>query len=166
MPVWAWHAARRVAEGTLAHLLYHDLSLRSEYTLTLAEDAIIAEDWCRELEPIMARGIDYIGRKEWAEYTPTQMEFIQAQPWFVGVSPLSRNGRAGTWYMTGGAMAVRSERLRQVAYPDPSWAAPAGRPHGPRPDILLGEIAHQQGWSQADFKPAHQLLSRSNHASS
>jgi hypothetical protein len=54
--------------------------------------------------------------------------------------------------MTGGFLAIRSERLREADFPDTerAWKGDLLKQYGG--DTLLGEIARQLGWTRATYE--------------
>jgi hypothetical protein len=74
---------------------------------------------------------------------------IRAQPWYREVPFDEREGKPGTFFMTGGFVAVRTECLRQANFPDveAAWKDDKLKQYGG--DTLLGEIARQLGWTRA-----------------
>ncbi len=139
--VTVWHAPQRVPREQLARLLFHDVPLSADYAICLDQGACVEAGWWDALAPLLDKGIDYIGQPAWHEFRATELERLQAQPWFLGVPPARREGRPGVSYMRDGFVVVRSERLREGHFPPPGWPG--------RGDVLLGTIAHQLGWSQA-----------------
>jgi hypothetical protein len=137
-PVWVWHSPGRLTREQLAKLLFHDATLTTEYAICLDQAASVEAGWWDTLAPHMERGIDYIGQPRWHEYTASEAERVQMQPWYMGVPLSRREGRLGVAYMDGGLMAVRSERLQGAEYPG---------------EVMLGEMANQMGWTQGEFEP-------------
>jgi hypothetical protein len=135
--VWAWNSPRSLTAEQLARLLFHDVALEAEYAIRLDRETGVESGWWEALAPLMEQGIDYIGQAEWHDYLPGEAERILAQAWYMGVPLERREGRLGVAYMSGGFMAVRSERLREVEYPGEIW---------------LGEMANQLGWTRAVFE--------------
>ena len=91
--------------------------------------------------------IDYFGQPYWIDYLPAQAALLKAEPWYTGVPFLSRNGRAGVHFMTG-FLALRGTLARhQPARWPRRLEMGAYRNFGS--DIVLGELARQQNWSQA-----------------
>jgi len=134
--------------------MYHDVFLETEYTIWFDDDSYVAAGWWPALCQILERKIDYIGQRWWVPYLPGQTEMIQAQPWYRNLPFESKDGKLGVHFMTGGFMAVRSERIRQANFPDVkfAWRDDTLKQYGG--DTLLGEIARQLGWTQA-FHDAH-----------
>lgn len=153
LPIQAWHCPRRLSSEQLLRLLFHDVPLDSEYAVCLDSHAVVAAGWWPALAAALGKGTDYLGQPGWADYSPEQMEAIQAFPWYMGVPFARREGRLGVPYMKGGLVAVRSRRLREAGYPDlpPVWQ---GVRLQPASEVLLGESARQLGWSQATYAEA------------
>jgi hypothetical protein len=97
----------------------------------------------------MDRGVDYIGQEWWVQFLPGQEDAIQAQPWYRQVPFERRAGRAGCRFMTGGFVAIRSQRLREANFPDTDQSFHGHTLQQFGGDSLLGEIAHQLGWTRA-----------------
>jgi tetratricopeptide (TPR) repeat protein len=144
-----WKSPVNIYKEPMARLIYHDVFLETEYTIWFDDDSYVEEGWWPALCRILDRKIDYIGQPWWVNYFPGQTEMIQAQPWYRNLPFESRDGKLGIDFMTGGFMAVRSERLRQANFPDISfsWSGHTLKQYGG--DTLLGEIARQLGWTQA-----------------
>jgi tetratricopeptide (TPR) repeat protein len=149
MKVRMWKSPVNLYKEPVARVMYHDAFLETEYTIWFDDDSYVEEGWWQALCRILDRKIDYIGQRWWVNYFPGQAEMIQAQPWYRHLPFQSKGGKLGIDFMTGGFMAVRSERLRQANFPDVnfSWSGHTLKQYGG--DTLLGEIARQLGWSQA-----------------
>ncbi len=152
MTVRLWNAPVNLYKEPMARLMYHDVPLDSEYAVWLDDDSFVEEGWWQALVPLMERRVDYIGQPWWVDYLPGQTDMIQAQPWYRGVPFDMGAGRIGIWFMTGGFMAVRAERLRNVNFPDTdaTWQGDRLQQYGG--DTLLGEIARQQEWTRAEHE--------------
>jgi hypothetical protein len=135
----------------MARLMFHDEPLTTDYVVWLDDDSFVEDGWWQALCPWSDRGVDYIGQPYWVDYLPGQEEMIRAQPWYRGAALEHRDGRPGVWFMTGGFLVVRSERLREADFPDTvhAWKGETLKQYGG--DTLLGEIAHQLGWTRAEF---------------
>jgi tetratricopeptide (TPR) repeat protein len=151
LAVRSWDSPVNLFKEPMARLLFHDLPLTTEYVVWLDDDSYIEEGWWQTLCPLFDREIDYVGQQWWVNYLPGQPDMIRAQPWYRGVPLEHREGRPGVWFMTGGFLAIRSERLRETNFPDTNslWHGDTLKQYGG--DTLLGEIAHQLGWSRALF---------------
>ncbi len=151
VPVTFWNSPVNLYKEPLCRLMYHDLPLTTEYVIWFDDDSYVGLDWWPALVELFDRKIDYIGQEWWANYLPGQPQMIQSMPWYRGVPFDVHNGRPGVRFMTGGFVAVRTERIRQVNFPDVDfiWKGQRLKQYGG--DTLLGEIAHQQGWSRAIF---------------
>jgi tetratricopeptide (TPR) repeat protein len=151
MRVRVWKSPLNLYKEPMARLMYHDRPLATEYVVWLDDDTFVETGWWRALCPLMDRRIDYIGQPWRVFYLPGQMEMIQAQPWYRRMPFELTDGRPSVNFMTGGFVAIRSERIRQANYPDTSfsWKGDTLRQYGG--DTLLGEIAWQQGWTRAIF---------------
>jgi tetratricopeptide (TPR) repeat protein len=144
-----WKSPVNLYKEPMARLLYHDVFLDTEYTIWFDDDSFVEEGWWPALCQVLDRKIDYIGQRWWVDYFPGQTEMIQAQAWFRKLAFESRDARLGIHFMTGGFIALRSERIRQANFPDVAfmWRDQQLQQYGG--DTLLGEIARQLGWSQA-----------------
>ncbi|HEY7310265.1 MAG TPA: hypothetical protein VH643_12955 [Gemmataceae bacterium] len=149
MPVWLWHSPVNLYKEPMARRLFHDVPLTTEYVLWFDDDSYVEPGWWEQLRPLLERQVDYIGQPWWVYYLPGQEEMIRAQPWYRGVPFARQDGRTGINFMTGGFLAVRSERLREANFPDTGfwWKGRTLQQYGG--DTLLGEIARQQGWTWA-----------------
>jgi|GEM_PF-23329 len=149
--VHLWKSPVNLYKEPLARLMYHDLFLETEYAIWFDDDSFVEQGWWPELCQVLDRKIDYIGQRWWVDYFPGQTEMIQAQPWFRKLAFESRDGKLGIHFMTGGFIALRSERIRQANFPDVAfhWRDQQLQQYGG--DTLLGEIARQLGWSQAVY---------------
>lgn len=147
MTVHMWNSPVNLYKEPMARLMYHDLPLETEYAVWFDDDSFVEDGWWPALQALLDRRIDYIGQRWWVDYLPGQAEMIQAQPWYRGVPFELVNGKAGVQFMTGGFLAVRSERIRQANFPDTdfSWKSDTLKQYGG--DTLLGEIARQQEWT-------------------
>jgi hypothetical protein len=148
LPVQIWHSAINLYKEPMARLLYHDAPLTTAYAVWFDDDSYVESGWWEGLVPLLDRGIDYIGQPWWVTYLPGQVEMIQAQPWYRGIPFARRNGRSGTSFMTGAFQAIKTACLREANFPDTStrWNGRSLQQYGG--DTLLGEVAHQLGWSQ------------------
>jgi hypothetical protein len=144
-----WDSPGNLYKEPMARLLYHDVPLATEYAVWLDDDSFVEEGWWEALCPLLGRHVDYLGQPWWVDYLPGQEEMIRSQPWYRGVPFERRDGRPGVWFMTGGFLAVRSERLREANFPDTdrAWKGDTLRQYGG--DTLLGEVARQLGWTRA-----------------
>jgi hypothetical protein len=156
-PVAVWDAPARVDDASLGRLVCHDLPLETEYVVWL-RDAAVAAGWWEALLPLLQQHIDCVGRPARADYSPEQVEWIRAQPWYRGVPFAAHKGRPGGCPVTGGLVALRAACLREADFPPGPppcgrcwWAEPDGS------DLLLGEMAHQLGWSRAAYELPRRL---------
>jgi hypothetical protein len=135
LPVWVWYTPGKATREQLVRLIFQDVPLRTDYAICVGEGSVNAGWWDR-LAPLMDRGIDYIGQPQWHEYSPTEAERVQTQPWYMGVPLARRNGKPSVAFMGGGLVAVRTERLQGVEYSG---------------EVALGEIANQMGWAREQW---------------
>jgi hypothetical protein len=149
MPVLMWQSPVNLYKEPMARRMFHDLPLQTEYVVWLDDDSHVDAGWWEALLPQMEQRVDYIGQRWWVDYLPGQQEMIRAQSWYRGVPFAQRKGRVGISFMTGGFIAVRAACLREANFPDTQtrWKGRGLQQYGG--DTLLGEIAHQLGWSQA-----------------
>ena len=149
MTVRVWDSPVNLYKEPMARLLYHDVPLTTEYAVWFDDDSFVEPGWWPALCAILDRGVDYIGQSWWVYYLPGQDEMIRSQAWYRDIPFETRDGRLGTHFMTGGFMAVRSERLREANFPDTGfrWKDDTLKQYGG--DTLLGEIARQLGWTRA-----------------
>jgi Flp pilus assembly protein TadD len=149
MIVRLWDSPVNRYKEPMARLLFHDVPLTTEYAVWFDDDSFVEEGWWHALCPLLDHRVDYIGQSWWVNYMAGQEEMIRAQPWYRGVPFERRDGRPGTWFMTGGFLAIRSERLREANFPDTqrAWKGDTLQQYGG--DSLLGEIARQLGWTRA-----------------
>jgi tetratricopeptide (TPR) repeat protein len=144
-----WDSPVNLYKEPMARLMYHDVPLRSEYAVWLDDDSYVEPGWWEALLPLLARKVDYIGQRWWVDYLTGQADMLRAQPWHRGVPFDRRAGRPGTWFMTGGFVVTRTDRLREANFPDVgcTWKGERLQQYGG--DTLLGEIARQLGWTWA-----------------
>lgn len=149
MPVRLWHSAVNRYKEPMARLMYFSVPLATEYAVWFDDDSFVGPGWWEALCSVLDRGVDYVGQPWWVDYLPGQMEMIRVQPWYRGIPFASYSGRPGVRFMTGGFVAVRSDRLREANFPntDRPWRGGALQQYGG--DTLLGEIARQLGWREA-----------------
>jgi hypothetical protein len=149
MPVRIWNSPVNLFKEPMCRLLYYDVPVTTDYVVWLDDDSFVEPGWWEALLRLLDRSIDYIGQPWWVTYLPGQTEMICHQSWYREVPFDERNGQAGTWFMTGGFMAVRTECLRQANFPDTdsTWKDDRLKQYGG--DTLLGEIARQLGWTRA-----------------
>ena|ERR1700677_2607090 len=140
---------RSGSRAQLTRLVCHDVPLESEYVIFL-EGSCIKEGWWELIEPLLNGDNDYIGHRQWTDYSPDQLEQIQLRPWYMGVPFEKRDGRPGVSNVPWGMMAVKSQRLREANFPEPRLAADGIAGCGS--DVLLGEIARQLGWKHKDYQ--------------
>jgi hypothetical protein len=147
-PMAAWNSPKNLYKEPMARWMLHDMPLETEYAIWFDDDSYVDPGWWQALLPLLQKGIDYIGQPWWVFYQPGQAEMIQAQPWYRGLAFEQRQDKPGVQFMTGGFLAVRSARLREVDFPDTllRWKGRGLQQYGG--DTLLGEIARQQGWSR------------------
>jgi hypothetical protein len=121
----------------------------AEYVLWFDDDSCVEAGWWEALLPLLDRHVDYLGQPWWVYYFPGQADMIRAQPWYRGVPFATRQGRPGVTFVTGGFVGVRAACLYEANFPDTDgrWQGQALQQYGG--DTLLGEIAHQLGWSRA-----------------
>jgi tetratricopeptide (TPR) repeat protein len=148
MTVRVWDSPVNLYKEPMARRMYHDVPLASEYAVWFDDDSFVERGWWEALLPLLARRVDYIGQRWWVDYLPGQADMIRAQPWYCGVPFDRREGRPGTWFMTGGFMAVRADRLREADFPDVDFCWRGHRLQQYGGDTLLGEIARQLGWTR------------------
>jgi tetratricopeptide (TPR) repeat protein len=149
LSVRLWDSPLNLYKEPMARRMFHDVPLDTEYTLWFDDDSFVEEGWWEALFPLFNRRVDYIGQSWWVDYLPGQEEMIRAQPWYRGMPFECRDGRPGVWFMTGGFLAVRSERLREANFPatEVAWKGDMLLQYGG--DTLLGEIARQLNWTRA-----------------
>jgi tetratricopeptide (TPR) repeat protein len=149
MTVRLWHSPVNLYKEPMARLMYHDMPLVSEYAVWLDDDSYVEPGWWEALLPLLARHVDYVGQRWWVDHLPGQADMIRSQPWYRGV-PFDRGaGRLGTWFMTGGFVVARADRLREADFPDLGFCWKGDRLQQYGGDTLLGEIARQLGWTWA-----------------
>jgi Flp pilus assembly protein TadD len=143
-----WDSPANLYKEPMSRIMYHDLPLGTDYVVWLDDDSFVEEGWWQALCPLLDRGVDYIGQEWWVKYLPGQEDMIRVQPWYRGVPFQRRAGKTGSWFMTGGFMVIRSQWLREVNFPDTEqdWKGDTLKQYGG--DTLLGEIAHQLGWTR------------------
>jgi Flp pilus assembly protein TadD len=149
MTVRLWESPVNLYKEPMARLMLHDVPLATDYVVWFDDDSFVEEGWWETLCPLFDRGVDYIGRPWWVNYLPGQEDMVRSQSWYRGVPFDARDGRPGVWFMTGGFLALRSERLREANFPDTEreWKGDTLKQYGG--DTLLGEIARQLGWTRA-----------------
>jgi hypothetical protein len=143
MRVYAWVPTRPRSREQLARMLYHNVPLDAEYVVCVEQAAQVDAGWWDRLTALMEKRIDLIGQPAWHEYLPGEAEPLALRPWYMGVPLARRQGRAGAVVVREGLFAVRGERLRAASYPEPG--------SGRRAALRLAEMAHQLGWSTAEF---------------
>jgi hypothetical protein len=148
LPVRSWNSPVNLYKEPMTRLMYYDLPLETEYVIWFDDDSFVEPGWWQALADLLERQVDYLGEDWWVAYLPGQEDMIRAQPWYRGVPFERREGKSGTHFMTGGFAAVRTERLREVNFPDMRmrWRGQSLQQYGG--DTLLGEIARQLGWSR------------------
>jgi hypothetical protein len=151
MCVRLWAAPENLYKEPMARLMFHDVPLATEYAVWFDDDTFVEEGWWEALCPLLDRCVDYIGQPWWVDYLPGQEEMIRSQSWYRGVPLECREGRPGVGFMTGGFLAVRSERLREAGIPNTEWAWKGDTLKQYGGDTLLGEIARQLGWTRATY---------------
>jgi hypothetical protein len=144
-----WNSPVNLYKEPMCRHLYYDIPLETEYVVWFDDDSFVTPMWWPALCQLFDQKIDYIGQRWWVEYLPGQVEMIRAQPWYRDIPFDSRDGKLGTWFMTGGFMAIRTERLREANFPDIDFTWKRDRLQQYGGDTLLGEIARQLGWSWA-----------------
>jgi hypothetical protein len=156
-PVAVWNAPAGVDDASLARLVCHDLPLQTEYVVWLRDTAVEA-GWWQALLPLLRQHIDCIGRPARVDLQPEQIDWVRAQPWYRGVPFAAEKGKPGAWSVTGGLVALRAACLREADFPPTPppqgrcwWTQPGGS------DVLLGEMAHQLGWSRAAYELPRRL---------
>jgi len=149
MTVRLWVSPANLYKEPMARLMLHDVPLATDYVVWFDDDSFVEEGWWETLCPLFDRGVDYIGQPWWVNYLPGQQDMVRAQSWYRGVPFEARDGRPGVWFMTGGFLALRSERLREANFPDTerAWKGDTLKQYGG--DTLLGEIARQLGWTRS-----------------
>jgi hypothetical protein len=150
--VLAWSSTGNIPTGELLRWLWHDVRLVSEYVVWLQEGVEVEEGWWAALESAFARKIDYLGRPDWRQYIPRQVDLLRAQPWYRGVPPEKRNGRPGVSFLSGGVLALRTACLREADFP-PTAGRSSGLVSSRDLQVLLGEMARQLGWSVQHLGP-------------
>jgi tetratricopeptide (TPR) repeat protein len=149
MTVRLWVSPANLYKWPMVRLMFHDVPLTTDYAVWFDDDSFVEEGWWETLCPLFDRGVDYIGQPWWVNHLPGQEDMLRAQSWYRGVPFEARDGRPGVWFMTGGFLALRSERLREANFPDTerAWKGDTLKHHGG--DTLLGEIARQLGWTRS-----------------
>jgi hypothetical protein len=149
MKIHLWNSPVNLYKEPMSRHMYYDLPIETEYVVWLDDDTYVEPGWWAELCKLFDKKIDYIGQPWWVHYLPGQTEMIQSQKWYREVPFEEYKGKIGTRFMTGGFIAIRTERLYQADFPDTNlrWKGEHLQQYGG--DTLLGEIARQLGWSQA-----------------
>jgi hypothetical protein len=143
-----WNSSTNLFKEPMARHMFHGTPSTTEYTIWFDDDSYVEAGWWEDLTRVLDREVDYIGQEWWANYFPGQTEMIAQQPWYRAVPFAMQEGRAGVRFMTGGFMAIRTERLREANFPDTEfrWKDDTLKQYGG--DTLLGEIANQLGWTR------------------
>lgn len=145
VPVALWQVPFPLGRAQALRRLWEDVPLHSEWLTLLPEGELPEAGWWRRIAGAFQEA-DYIGRSRWAEYGPSAVERIKAQPWFRGRPLAQREDRPGAAYFQG-PVAVRMARLAEAG----NLALDADRDvWGDEADAterLLGEMANQLGWA-------------------
>jgi hypothetical protein len=143
-----WNSGVNLYKEPMARHMFYRKPLTTEYTIWFDDDSHVEAGWWDALVPVLDRGIDYIGQEWWANYFPGQAEMIAQQPWYRRVPFARRDGQPGVRFMTGGFIALRTDRLKHVNFPDTDfrWKGDTLKQYGG--DTLLGEIANQLDWTR------------------
>lgn len=144
-----WDSPTNLYKEPMCRRMYYDVPLEMEYVVWFDDDTFVKPGWWPALCAVMDRKIDYIGQRWWFYYFPGQADMVRAQPWYREIPFDLNNGKAGSWFMTGGFMAIRSERIREANYPDVEFTWKGDRLKQFGGDTMLGEIARQLGWTWA-----------------
>lgn len=148
-------AEDNVCKWPMAHLMYHYPRLATEYAVWFDDDSFVEAGWWEALLPLMRKKIDYIGKLYVLPVFRGQDEMFQAMPWYRGRPFIIHEGRPSAVFITGGVLTVRSERLQQCNWPDLNFSFRGEKLNHNGGDVLLGQIAHQLGWTRANH---HQLM--------
>jgi hypothetical protein len=146
--LWAWDAPVRFGRARLLRHLFFDVPLSAEYAVWLDQGTAVTAGWWDELAPLLEGRVDYIGHADWHGYRPGEAERRQTEGWYLGVPVERRDGKAGVAFCREGLIAVRAERLREASFPPVRATGPL--------DVLLGEMAHQLGWTRGDLHEGHE----------
>ena len=138
-----WNSPLNLFKEPMSRLLYHDVPLETEYAVWFDDDSYVAPGWWPALAAVMESGAQYIGQPWWVHYLPGQADMIRSMPWYREIPFDDRDGKPGTWFMTGGFMAIRSECLKVANFPDVDFVWKDERLQQYGGDTLLGEIARQ-----------------------
>jgi hypothetical protein len=147
--VRAWVSTSGLAEHALTTLLLTDVPVNTDYILWCHDCRQMEPKWRESLPAQLGKKVDYFGCPSWVEYSPNDIERLQCRPWYRGVPLERRNGRAGVSFMNG-FWGLRTACMKEIESTGERnsgrWAVeqPGGWP------VLLGEMAPQLGWSQAE----------------
>lgn len=136
----------------MAHLMYHFPEISTEYAIWFDDDSYVEEGWWVALLPLMEQKIDYIGKQYILPVFRGQEEMFQAMPWYRGRRFFEQDGRPMVVFITGGVLAIRAARLRECNWPDMDFSFRGETLHHNGGDVMLGQIAHQLGWSRVDHE--------------
>ena len=96
--------------------------------------------WWRAAADVVSRA-DYVGRPFKIPLNANQEAAIADQPWYTG-RPLAEP-HVG-WFFTGGWWMARTQLLSEWGYPFRELRHNGG-------DVMLGQLAYQQGWRWASW---------------
>jgi hypothetical protein len=148
-PVRAWVTDRDISEARLTTALLTDVAVTTDYLIWFDPRCRLDDGWWEALLPLLDKGIDYIGRPAWVEYSPRDAERLQSRSWYRGVPLERRQGKPGVCFMSG-FWGLRTACLREVeGSGERNWSRWATEQAGGWAE-LLGEIARQLNWSRAE----------------
>lgn len=90
----------------------------------------------------------YIGETWWIPYMTGQTDFIKTRSWYTGVPFETHKGQPGVHFNTGGFVAVHTDLLLDLDWPDRALLHNGG-------DVLLGEAVRQKGRERIAFPTKH-----------
>ena len=146
----AWQSSTRLSWSQLVGLVIHDEPVETDFAVILEQDYRVHPGWWEALVPLMKDGVDYVGQPAWHDYLPAEMEMIQARSWYLGIPFERREAKFGVSFMKRGFMVVRPSRLHEANFPEANTLGQSAELLRGNGEILLGEIAHQLGWTRAN----------------
>jgi hypothetical protein len=119
-------------------------AVATDYVMWFDDDSFFRPeapaDLVEYLAGVMDQGYDLLGIRYHQTFLPGQADWVKAQPWYAGVPFYTdMRGRACSRFAQGGWWCARAATLARWDYPWPALHHNGG-------DVMLGELAHQQGW--------------------
>ncbi len=135
------------AKYPMMRRLLYERPIETEFVMWFDDDSFIrddaAKDFFGDVREFM-QDKDLIGSSYSIRLRQGQAAWIKAQPWYTGKQAPNVDVPGVVNFFTGGWWVARTAKLIEWDYPWPTLHHNGG-------DVMLGQLAYQQGWRTAKY---------------